>query len=379
MGNGAVGLALFLFAGAMPAASGEDLPFIDHRDNFVVLYANSAALSRREVERFLDSELVRGLRRESLQHAGRWTEGEWRGFEKRCSDVWDQAQRFALRNLLLLQAARRIKLDEREFKKQLEERQRFWLESMREQAQKTGQKVSMSEQDIRRKVEEQFRLEIFDSHLAGTPSAAEIEEYYRGHPAEFQRPAAVKLRLIRLDLDNPALREKGADGFELAQRVQKEAREGRDFEALAREHSHDAETRARGGLLLGPGEDPFLDPTLYPLYEPRIKSLNPGGISEVFPIPNLRAYGILQLVERREAGLRPLDETLRQAIGVFIRNRARDAKRESLLREEWENSRIEQPDGKPVPAELLFPTAPALRPSAAKAPATSPAAEGGTP
>lgn len=82
------------------------------------------------------------------------------------------------------------------------------------------------------------------------PTEEEIQAYYREQPDQFLRPEAVQLRHLFLKVDAEA----GPDAWDRARTkadsLLEAAREaGADFDALVAEHSDDADTRDRGGLL----------------------------------------------------------------------------------------------------------------------------------
>jgi peptidyl-prolyl cis-trans isomerase SurA len=109
---------------------------------------------------------------------------------------------------------------------------------------------------------------------------SEVEAFYQAHLEEFRQPDAAKVRHIFFRLDPAAPPSDVAEVQRRATQVLQEARDGHDFESLARRYSEDA-TAAKGGDLgvIRRGET-------VPAFEQVVFSLREGAISEVFRTPN---------------------------------------------------------------------------------------------
>ncbi|QXH33420.1 peptidylprolyl isomerase [Pseudomonas muyukensis] len=131
------------------------------------------------------------------------------------------------------------------------------------------------------------------------PSEAELKQAYETGKAGLQLPVRYRLSQIFLRLENPrddeALRKQ-------AQALAKQAQAGdADFAALAREHSQDAGTAAKGG-------DTGLQALAQLLPEVRgvVPRLKVGAVSE--PVQSAAGYHIIKLVEQQPARAATLEE-----------------------------------------------------------------------
>nr|WP_290444617.1 MULTISPECIES: peptidylprolyl isomerase [unclassified Pseudomonas] len=131
------------------------------------------------------------------------------------------------------------------------------------------------------------------------PSEAELKQAYEAGKAGLQLPVRYRLSQIFLRLENPrddeALRKQ-------AQALAKQAQAGdADFAALAREHSQDTGTAARGG-------DTGLQALAQLLPEVRgvVPRLKVGAVSE--PVQSAAGYHIIKLVEQQPARAATLEE-----------------------------------------------------------------------
>lgn len=133
----------------------------------------------------------------------------------------------------------------------------------------------------------------------GEPDAGALESYaksiYAAQPERFAVPALTHARHILIEGDTEA--SKAEAGKLLAQ-----IRAGGNFEELAKAHSQDKGSAARGGDL-----GSFPDGKMVPEFDAALKALkNPGDISE--PVKTQFGWHIIELVERTPARTRGFDE-----------------------------------------------------------------------
>jgi len=182
---------------------------------------------------------------------------------------------------------------------------------------------------------------------AGVP-AADIERYYRAHVAEYQRPE--RIRLFRILVADEALARKiigevrGKDGLERWNR-------------LARDHSLDASTKLRGGLLgfVGPnGHTSVPQLEVDPALHAAASKLKDG---EVVPQP-VKEGARFAVVWRRgtlPAVNRTLEDERDGIRKVLVRERL-DARLAELVRE-LEKKHVRDVDPSPL-EKLELPPAP---------------------
>lgn len=131
-------------------------------------------------------------------------------------------------------------------------------------------------------------------------SHEEVVKYYNDHKQEFVRPEAVALREIFISTDKkapediPALKKKTED---LRDRVLKN---GDDFGELAKRYSESSTAKQNGEL--GTFERAKLDPKIADI----VFALSRGQMTDV--IQTKTGFEVLQVEERYDAGIQPLDK-----------------------------------------------------------------------
>ncbi len=131
------------------------------------------------------------------------------------------------------------------------------------------------------------------------PSAQALEQFarakYNAEPQRFQAPAESRARHILVRETTPTSKAK-------AEELLEKLKSGADFESLAKAESQDPGSAARGGDLGWFGAGRMVKP-----FEDAVAALSkPGELSGL--VETQFGYHIIQLVDRREAGLRPFDE-----------------------------------------------------------------------
>jgi peptidyl-prolyl cis-trans isomerase C len=134
---------------------------------------------------------------------------------------------------------------------------------------------------------------------ANRPSAALAESYartvYNANPKRFEQPQQIRARHVLIGKDTENGRAK-------AEALLQELKAGADFEAVAKARSDDKGSAARGGDLglfaRGRMVKPFEDAAF--------ALSNPGQLSDV--IETQFGFHIIQLVEKKPAGLRSFEE-----------------------------------------------------------------------
>ena len=131
------------------------------------------------------------------------------------------------------------------------------------------------------------------------PDAAALESYakttYAAQPERFAQPALTHARHILIEGDTDASKAE-------AEKLLAQIRGGASFEELAKAHSQDKGSAARGGDL-----GSFPDDKTVPEFEAALKALkNPGDVSE--PVKTQFGWHLIELVERTPARQRGFDE-----------------------------------------------------------------------
>jgi peptidyl-prolyl cis-trans isomerase C len=135
--------------------------------------------------------------------------------------------------------------------------------------------------------------------LVVTPQ--QVSAFYKENPTAFQVPEQVRASHILITVPANADATVKAAALEKASGILKSARAGKDFAALAKEHSQDPGSAANGGDLdfFRPGQmvGPFNDVAF---------KLAPGSISDV--VETQFGYHIIKVTEKRPARSVTLDE-----------------------------------------------------------------------
>lgn len=159
------------------------------------------------------------------------------------------------------------------------------------------------------------------------PNDAAVEAYarnlFQANSAQFEKPPESRARHILID-------NTGAESLEKAKDLLKQLRNGASFEDLAKAHSTDKGSAARGGDLgfFGPGK--MVRP-----FEDAVNALKaPGDLSE--PVESQFGYHIIRLEERREKSKASYEDVREQLLAdarIAILNESRVQKVRSLAKE----------------------------------------------
>ncbi len=161
-------------------------------------------------------------------------------------------------------------------------------------------------------------LEIDPKTLEGDIKISEedILSYYEFNADTFTEPKKVKARHILFKLPENALEEKEKEVKEKAESVLKEAREGKDFAALAKKYSEDTNAKDGGSLGYFPAGrmvKPFEDVAF---------GMKPGDLSDLVRTPF--GYHIIKVEDVKEAKPKALDSLRDRILKTLTRNTSTD-------------------------------------------------------
>ena len=183
--------------------------------------------------------------------------------------------------------------------------------------------VGMSMAELRAKVgQESTAQAVLTRELNVSVSDAEKKQFYDEHPAEFERPELVHVRMILLMTVDPVTGAPlSADQQKAKQKqaedILKRLRGGSDFAALAKEYSEDPASKENGGELpeLARGRIPV------PEFEAAAFSLTNNQISDV--ISSQVGYYIIKLLGKTPAKKMTLTDTI-PSTDITIADRVKD-------------------------------------------------------
>lgn len=337
--------------------------------NEVVCYLNNEKIGKRDVEKRIDPRrfrLIENFRLKAVEE-GRWNPETIRQYHELLMPDFRSELRMLVKERLMLQEAKEkgLEIDKGTYQKRLEKR----LEGLRQYG--LIGKQGFSNEEVEGFVREQLLIQEFQGTLVTAldlPNKPRVEKYYREHQTQYMRPPMVKLRLIKI---NPS-RKDGSGKTVLVENPNKTAeelrsdvvRQGFDFADLARERSDDEETRARGGLMVGPDGQPYIDPEQNRFLAPIVRKLGTGSVAErtskVFDMDN--GWAIVFLEERRPAGPAELDSTLYNKIRETLVQEVVTRKEKDWFLAALKRSLIldGSPKPKPIPISFFFPDDPTI-------------------
>ncbi len=178
---------------------------------------------------------------------------------------------------------------------------------------------------FRRDVERGMLVQkMIDSEIAPDTKVSEddIQSFYEGHPGYFEQPEQVHVRHILIEVARDASAPDREAALEKIHEMQAKLARGEDFQALAREYSHDPSAQQGGDIGFisrGQTADPF-DAAAF--------DLKPGQISGV--VKTEFGYHLIQMVERKPAGHLPIAEVHDTIREYLQQNRLVEAVRRHL-------------------------------------------------
>lgn len=133
-----------------------------------------------------------------------------------------------------------------------------------------------------------------------------LEGWYALHSQQFIKPAAIRAATLLVAVPRTASESSKKQLAQKAEKLAEEARklDGAGFADLVRRHSDDQATRYRGGEAGWMTKD--VDARESGLFEALNSVAQPGPVDQVISVP--AGYLVARLLEKRDAGVRPLAE-----------------------------------------------------------------------
>jgi foldase protein PrsA len=173
--------------------------------------------------------------------------------------------------------------------------------------------LNLTMPEVRDQIADGKRVQKLMDQLAGSDkvAVAEARTYYNGHSMEFQRDAEVKASHILVNTE--------AEAKQLKAQLAK----GADFAMLAKQHSKDPGSGAKGGDLgfFGKGQ-------MVPEFEKAAFETPVGKVTE--PVKSKFGYHIIKVVDRHAAGQQPFEKMQAEIVEKLTKDRRQDAFRNWL-------------------------------------------------
>jgi peptidyl-prolyl cis-trans isomerase C len=182
---------------------------------------------------------------------------------------------------------------------------------------------------------EQMRTEARDDMAIGKLIEAEIapriavkqeqvEDFYAKNPDQFKEQESVRASHILIGFPENADAAAKGQARAKAEQVLKDVKAGKDFAALAKQHSEDPGSAVNGGDLgffqQGQMVGPFNDVAF---------RLQPGAVSDL--VETQFGYHIIKVAEKRPGRAIPLDE-VRPRLEAFLQNRNREEQTDAFVK-----------------------------------------------
>lgn len=152
----------------------------------------------------------------------------------------------------------------------------------------------------------------------------QAEDFYEKNPDRFKEPEQVRASHILIGIQQDADAAARAQARAKAEGILKQVKAGKDFAALAREHSEDTGSAVTGGDLgffpQGKMVGPFNDVAF---------SLKPGATSEV--VETQFGFHIIKVEQKLPARTVPLDE-VRSQVEQFLQHQNRETETEAFVK-----------------------------------------------
>ena len=161
----------------------------------------------------------------------------------------------------------------------------------------------------------------------------QVQDFYDKNPDQFKQPERVRASHILIGVPQNADAAARTTARAKAETVLKDVKAGKDFAALAKEHSQDPGSAAQGGDLgffqQGQMVGPFNDAAF---------GLMPGAISDL--VETQFGYHIIKVAEKQPARTIPLDE-VRPQVEQFLQNRNREEQTEAFVKSLRSKGKVE--------------------------------------
>jgi peptidyl-prolyl cis-trans isomerase C len=141
---------------------------------------------------------------------------------------------------------------------------------------------------------------------------ADLEAFYKENPDQFKQQETIRASHILIPMDAKATDLQKKEARALADGIQKRAKGGEDFAALAKQYSKDS-SAANGGDL-----NYFPKGQMVPAFEAAAFALQPNQISEVVETPF--GFHIIKLVDHKPESTVPLAE-VSDKLSAFLKQR----------------------------------------------------------
>jgi peptidyl-prolyl cis-trans isomerase C len=176
-----------------------------------------------------------------------------------------------------------------------------------------GRKMTMDElkTDLKKEMTVQKTLEAEILPKVNV-TQADLEAFYKENPDQFKQQETIRASHILISVDSKATDVQKKEARALADGIQKRAKSGEDFAALAKQYSKDSSAQNGGDL------NYFPKGQMVPAFEAAAFALQPNQISEVVETPF--GFHIIKLTDRKPESTVPLEQ-VSDKLSAFLKQR----------------------------------------------------------
>ena len=151
----------------------------------------------------------------------------------------------------------------------------------------------------------------------------QVQDFYDKNPEQFKQPERVRASHILISVPQNADAAAKTEARNKAEQVLKDVKAGKDFAALAKQHSQDPGSAVQGGDLGFFGQGQMVGP-----FNDAAFNLPAGATSDL--VETQFGYHIIKVAEKQPARTIPLDE-VRPKVEEFLQGRNRDQQTEAFV------------------------------------------------
>ena len=170
-----------------------------------------------------------------------------------------------------------------------------------------------------------------ETQKAAEVTDADVKDFYDKNPKEFAQPEQVRASHILLKTEGATDAAK-KQAHAKATQILKQARSGKDFAALAKEHSSDGSASQGGDLGF------FAKERMVPEFSNAAFALQPGQISDI--VESQFGYHIIKVTERKPSSTVPLEEVAPQ-VKAFLAEKKKNDTAEAFIKQLRSKAKIE--------------------------------------
>lgn len=211
-------------------------------------------------------------------------------------------------------AAKKISVPEKEIDEFIQKfKDRFPSEEVFQRAIK---EQGITETQLRSDVKKQISIKkLLDKEVLAKVAVddAAVKKFYTDNPDKFQEPEQIHASHVLVGIDKDADDKKKAEARKEAEKVLADAKGGKDFATLAKEHSDDPGSKDKGGDL-----GFFPKGEMVPAFEEAAFKLKAGELSGIVETPY--GFHVIKAIERKAGRTVPLAE-VKDDVGGFLKER----------------------------------------------------------